>query len=50
MISYTYNGEGIATATKIYITLQGNFYALYSWIDTINKNNLFFALINAHCT
>ena len=38
-------GEGFATVTK----LQGMFNVLYGWIDTNNRNTLFFALINARC-
>ena len=43
------HGEGIATATKFHYTLQGMLNVLYGWIDTNDKNILFFALINVRC-
>ena len=45
---YTHNGEGIATASKLYYFTR-YVYVLYKYIITDNRNILFFALINAHC-
>jgi len=38
----------LPAVTKLF-TLQGMLYALYSWIDTINRNILFLELFNTRC-